>query len=144
MTSDFHGSQSSCCGDNSFPGGEKRQASQTLGGGFFLRLFFLYSKSHMRTHKSRHMEVICFDKCMYAEGFWKELVCQGQHRLEGISVKLQLIPLVRGRMVLNKFVFSILWNWWVKHPSKLQQQLSSLQNAVICVGHFSCSTSTCM
>lgn len=35
--------------------------------------FFFHSKSYMKTHKSRHMEIICFDKWMYAEGSEKML-----------------------------------------------------------------------
>lgn len=56
-------------------------------------------------------------------GFWKDAVFQGRHSHGGISVKLLLIPLGRGRRVLTVLMFNILWKRWVNHPSKLPQRL---------------------
>lgn len=65
-------------------------------------------------------------------GFWKEAVFQGRHSHGGISVKLLLIPLGRGRRVLSVLMFDIWWKRWVKRPSKLHRRLFSAERCYLC------------
>lgn len=103
MTSDFHGSQSSCCGDSSFPGGEKHQASQALWGVGSLNIFFfplqqiIHEDTQIQTYGNNIFWQV--DVCWR---FWKEAVflSRAAQSYWGMSVKLLLIPLVSGLLLL--------------------------------------------